>query len=429
MKTAPPAIEIEPEAARAFLVGHLGLARYRPERGAAAGIRAMLGALRAVQLDPLDAIGTNADLVAMARVRGVRRGDVYASLLPGHAFEHFAKERCLLPPDAFPHYRERGVETWWWRTAERLRRVPPAVLDRVRAEVRARGPVAAGELEDGGRVEALDWAGWKGTSSAVRMALEILWTRCEVVVAGRRGREKVYDVPERALPVHHDAQADGDFARWAVARARGGGGTPRRDDGRGVVDAPGRPANGCRRDAPRRGRHRAGARARPPGDVPGTGGVPRPPGRPARRRRCASSGRSIRCCGIARSSGTCSTSTTCWEVYKPPAVRRWGWYVCPLLHRGRLVGRIDARIDGDALVVRRALPRARGAARCGGPRRLSRAARTGVRGATGASPRRQVAGARRARSHSTTRGSSETTMIPRITVSKCSWTIGMRPKK
>jgi len=36
-----------------------------------------------------------------------------------------------------------------------------------------------------------------------------------------------------------------------------------------------------------------------------------------------------------------------WEVYKPANLRRWGWYVCPLLHRGKLVGRLAGRVrDG-----------------------------------------------------------------------------------
>ena len=42
-----------------------------------------------------------------------------------------------------------------------------------------------------------------------------------------------------------------------------------------------------------------------------------------------------------------------WEVYKPAAQRRWGWYVCPLLAGDALVGRIDAAIDGSALRVKR----------------------------------------------------------------------------
>ena len=40
-----------------------------------------------------------------------------------------------------------------------------------------------------------------------------------------------------------------------------------------------------------------------------------------------------------------------WEVYKPEAQRRWGWYVCPLLHRGQLVGRLEGRVEGDVLTV------------------------------------------------------------------------------
>ena len=40
-----------------------------------------------------------------------------------------------------------------------------------------------------------------------------------------------------------------------------------------------------------------------------------------------------------------------WEVYKPASKRRWGWYVCPLLHRGALVGRIEAHLEGPRLVL------------------------------------------------------------------------------
>ena len=36
-----------------------------------------------------------------------------------------------------------------------------------------------------------------------------------------------------------------------------------------------------------------------------------------------------------------------WELFVPPAKRRWGWYVLPILFRDRLVGRIEPRIDRD----------------------------------------------------------------------------------
>ena len=42
-----------------------------------------------------------------------------------------------------------------------------------------------------------------------------------------------------------------------------------------------------------------------------------------------------------------------WEVYKPAKQRIWGWYVCPLLHRERFIGRIDAHVDRGTLKVRK----------------------------------------------------------------------------
>jgi uncharacterized protein len=37
-----------------------------------------------------------------------------------------------------------------------------------------------------------------------------------------------------------------------------------------------------------------------------------------------------------------------WELFHPPAKRRWGWYVLPILFRDRFVGRIEPRIDRAA---------------------------------------------------------------------------------
>jgi uncharacterized protein YcaQ len=34
-----------------------------------------------------------------------------------------------------------------------------------------------------------------------------------------------------------------------------------------------------------------------------------------------------------------------WELFFPPAKRRWGWYVLPILFGDRLVGRIEPRIE------------------------------------------------------------------------------------
>lgn len=338
--------------ARAWLVSHHGLAAPRFPPGQA-GTRALLKALRCIQLDPLDVIGTNADLVALARVDGLVRGDVYRHLMPGHAFEHWAKERCILPASAFPYYRERTRETPWWNLATRLERLPARVLEAVLEEVAARGPISAAELTDHGAVKPLDWSGWKGTGKATSMALEVLWTRCQVVVCGRGPGGKRYDVPERALPeTARAALAPGPevFERWSLLERVEAAGLLSRAAGphwsvlatvrtselpdtlvrEGLLEEVVLPG------APRRYLAPVGFRDRP---------VTAPDER-------------MRILGpldpllwdrglVQRVFGF----EYLWEVYKPAELRRWGWYVCPLLHKGRLVGRLEARVEEGVLRV------------------------------------------------------------------------------
>jgi uncharacterized protein YcaQ len=352
---------LTPAEAAAFLVGHHAL-RARELPPGERGVRALLARLRCIQLDPLDPLGTNADLVALARVDDIGRGDVYRHLLPGHAFEHFAKERCLLPADAFPWYRaELAIEAPWWSHAERLRRLPAGVVDKVLEEVRARGPVAADDLADHGRVEPLDWSGWRGTPRAAKMALEVLQTRCEVVVAGRSPRGKLYDVPERALgdaargSVHPPGRAVAErveaFRRWALLErveaagllSRAGGSTwsmlePARRAG---IDAS-LLAEGALEEVRIAGSTRTYLAPRAFAD----------------RRHPAADGR-IRLLGpldpliwdraLVRAAFGFDYS---WEVYRPPELRRFGWYVCPLLRGDALVGRLDGAVAKGALRVR-----------------------------------------------------------------------------
>lgn len=337
-------ITLSPAEARDRLLAASGLGR---SFGAGAvGVRAMLAHLGCIQLDPIDRVGTNADLVGFARVDGLARGDVHAALR-GVAFEHFAKERCLLEARFFPWYRGRAVETPWWRHSERMKKLPASLLDDVRAEVVERGPSIAGALSDRGRAEALDWSGWKGTGSLTALALEVLWTRCELVVGARdaRGR-RLYDTPERALGPWATATVTGDFsAEMLVERVRSAGllafaGGPAwsmlhaaRTDG--TID---RLLAAGRLIAVRVGRRPYLAPPAPPAPPPDDGAVrilgPLDPLLWDR--------------ALVRDA---FGFDYIWEVYKPAERRLWGYYVCPVLADGALVGRIEARREGSVLRV------------------------------------------------------------------------------
>jgi uncharacterized protein YcaQ len=345
------ATTITREEARHYLTGQL-LLRRPLKRSGLAGARSLLEALRCIQLDPLDTIGTNPDLVAIARVDGLARGDLFRAVYPGHAFEHWAKERCLLPASAFPRYRDRAAETPWWRSAERLKRLPPGVIEKVLAELRAHGPLTAAELTDHGAVEAIDWSGWKGTAKAQTMALEVLWTRCEIVVCGREGNTKTYDVPERALPKVAKVHTDPDeFFRWALLeRVEAAGLLSRAGGATWSMLSPARSTNLV-------------------GQLVDEGLLEevlieessRPYLAPARfrRRRFPDYDNRIRILGpldpIIWDRPLVKhvfDFDYVWEVYKPAKQRRWGWYVCPLLQRDRFVGRLEGTVD-RALRIRK----------------------------------------------------------------------------
>jgi uncharacterized protein len=338
-------VELHPEEVRRALVDRLGLRRRAPE-GGQEGARALLRRLRHIQLDPLDVLGQNAELVAFARLPGLKRGELFGHLLPGGAFEHFAKEACLLPAEHFPAYRDRAVQAPWWRLGERLARLDPAILQDVLDEVRERGPSAASELTDRGAVRPLDWSGWVGTKKAVTMALEVLRTRCELVVAGRRGRQKVYDLPERALGHHASAPPPAEVDRWAVLeRVAAAGGLLADASGpwwsalSGVRQS-GLPDRLVEEGALRRARVKGASRTylMAPDLLDGVGAEPDD----GALRVLAPLDPLLWDRALVKAA---FGFDYVWEVYKPAEARRFGWYVCPLLHRGELVGRIEARIE------------------------------------------------------------------------------------
>lgn len=346
-----PTVTLSLAEARALLVSHAGLARFDRARPAGA-VRKLLEQRRCLQLDPLDPMGKNAELVMLARVERATTADLAGSLFPGYAFEHFAKERCLLPASAFPHYREQAVETPWWRHSERMKKLDPGLLAAVLDEVRARGPIAAAELEPRGRVTPMDWSGWKGTSSATKLALEVLWTRCDVVVAGQRGRHKLFDVPARALRQVAQVAPTKPFGTWGLLE---------RAEASGLLSRAAGPwwsmLSSVRTSAL-------------PDELIARGeledvrveGLARPHLAPSGflERTRAKVDHHMRILGpldpllwdralVRHVFGF----DYVWEVYKPAHERKFGWYVCPLLHQGQLVGRLEGRREEGTLVIHR----------------------------------------------------------------------------
>lgn len=300
----------------------------------------------AVQVDPIDRIGTNADLVTFARTTDGQRGDVYAL----HGFEHFAKEWCRLPPEAFPYYREQAALTPTWRHTNRMRALTDDMLDAVLAEVEARGPCTPGDLNDHGALQARAGV-WSGSGKVGTVALKVLALRCRLVVVGRRKKARVYDTPERALPTVADRVAPGPFLPWAVTE---------RVRACGLLSSAAGPWWSMIREATRDGTVASLVEAGTIQPVSIEGSRRTWYLQPAALEALDRTGDRMRLLGpldplmwnrelVEHLFGFPYR----WEVYKPAAERTWGYYVVPLLHRGALVGRLEGHVEDGRLVVAR----------------------------------------------------------------------------
>ncbi|GIJ45884.1 hypothetical protein Val02_27700 [Virgisporangium aliadipatigenens] len=116
---------------------------------------------------------------------------------PRELFEYWGHEASLLPVGLHPALRWRMARGHAWGAPGRIAQEQPELVKRVLAEVRERGPVTAGEIEDTGP-RRRNW-GWNW--SEVKTALEALFWTGEVTAAGRNTAwARLYDVPERVLP-------------------------------------------------------------------------------------------------------------------------------------------------------------------------------------------------------------------------------------
>ncbi len=140
-------------------------------------------------------------------------------------FEYWGHEASLLPFALQPLLRWRMAEAAsgksMWPGLYAFQREHKDYIEGLRARIAADGPAAASELEGDKGV-----AGWWGWGQAKR-ALEILFWTGELTAAGRRGFERVYDLPERVLPqavLAHPTPAPADAQRALLrisARAHG----------------------------------------------------------------------------------------------------------------------------------------------------------------------------------------------------------------
>jgi uncharacterized protein YcaQ len=290
--------------------------------------------LTLLQIDPTAAIAPSADLVAWSRL-----GSTYRPEQLKQALEQdrtlFELDALVRPMDdvglhlagagAFPTYEQSRA---WFRDNDRFRRDILKVLKKS-------GPVGSREIPD---TCAVPWAstGWTNNRNVTQM-LEFLMMRGEVAIAGRTGRERLWDLPERVYPAGFDVPSAEEAERVKNERRLAALGIAR-------AKAPKMPIEPI-----------YVGEAGEPAVVEGTKGEwrvdPGYLGGGFEGRTALLSPFDRLVYDRTRAEELFDFEYTL-EMYKPAAKRRWGYFALPILHGDRLVGKLDAIADRKAGVLR-----------------------------------------------------------------------------
>ena len=191
------------QARRLALTAQGFTGRQSPAPVKSARINRLIERLGSVQIDSVNALVRSHYLPLFSRL-GQYTHDLLDQAAWGEGrqrtlFEYWGHEASLLPLSMYPLMRwrmlraSRGEDIY--QQLARFGREQQDTVRRVLASVQALGALGAGSLstrqERGG-----PWWDW----SAEKHALEWLFATGEVTVAGRRGFERLYDLPERVIP-------------------------------------------------------------------------------------------------------------------------------------------------------------------------------------------------------------------------------------
>jgi uncharacterized protein len=187
----------------------------RGRRGRPAEVAETIRRLGAVQLDSISTVGRSHRLTLGSRVGAYPPGTVTRLLAGGVVFEYWAHEACLVPVEDWPVWRRRmsgrHLHHWYGPIIDS----DPALARRVLDEIRERGPLGSRDFEGSGGGGMWNW------KPAKRM-LEALWTAGHLVIGGRQGFQRLYDLPERVIPqalLDAPEPSEQEFLRAVALRA------------------------------------------------------------------------------------------------------------------------------------------------------------------------------------------------------------------
>jgi uncharacterized protein YcaQ len=319
----------------------------------------VLNDIHCLQIDPIRAVERTQLLVLWSRLGAYDPAELDRLLYQERRlFEYWAHAASIVMTEEFPIFQVHmqnwpfGFQTWTKRVKEWMVE-NEALRAHILAELAERGPLAKGDFDD---VSAGSWksTGWTDGQNVGQM-LNYLWMQGKILVKYRKGRTKVWDLRDRCLPAWTPREAlswpEAVYqAAQAALRALGiatkahieshftRGKYPHLDEVLEQLKVDGRIVEVRIEEA---GRNWPGPWYVHSADMPLLdvleGGNWRP-------RTTLLSPFDNLICDRDRTEELFDFHYRI-EIYVPKARRQYGYYVMPILHGDRLIGRVDPKMD------------------------------------------------------------------------------------
>jgi uncharacterized protein YcaQ len=195
---------LTPLAARRLHVAALGLDR-RPRRQARkADVLDAIRRMGALQIDTIHVVARSPYLVLFSRLGAYRPDWLDELLAEGALFEYWAHEACFLPIEKYALFRHRMLDpaAMGWKYRADWVAKHRDQMERVLELVRRNGAVRSADFERRPGSGPSGWWEWKPE----KRALEALFTAGELMVAKRQSFQRVYDLRTRVHPDWDDAE-------------------------------------------------------------------------------------------------------------------------------------------------------------------------------------------------------------------------------
>ena len=192
--------EVSKEAARRFLI--LRQSFLQGKRGKNGTLEA-IKRLECVQKDPISVVHRNHHLVLHSRVVDYKPSYLDELLYKDrHVFEYWCNEKSIIPFEDFPYFRYRmqnpsQFHSPFYERIKARRKELKDEISHVLSEIRKHGPLSAREFQQKLKIKG----------KVATRVLNLLWDCGDLMIHHVEGNRRYYDLTERVLPPDIDVKA------------------------------------------------------------------------------------------------------------------------------------------------------------------------------------------------------------------------------